>query len=143
MFEIAKTGSGYASTPTTLVSFNGTNGEDPDAGLIADAAGDLFGTTVSGGANGDGTVFEIAKTGSGYASTPTTLVSFNGTNGDGPYAGLIADAAGDLFGTTADGWGERRWHGVRDRQDRQRLRQHADHTVPASTAPTGKTRWPV
>ena len=81
MFEIAKTASGYASTPTTLVSFNGTNGADPVGGLIADANGDLFGTTDSGGANGDGTVFEIAKTAGGYASTPTTLVSFNGTNG--------------------------------------------------------------
>ena len=70
-----------APTLTTLVSFNGTDGDNPHAGLIADAAGDLFGTTRGGGANGDGTVFEIAKTGSGYASTPTTLVSFNGTNG--------------------------------------------------------------
>ena len=51
----------------------------PYAGLIADAAGDLFGTTYGGGANGDGTVFEIAKTAGSYASTPTTLVSFNGT----------------------------------------------------------------
>ena len=64
---------------TTLVGFNGANGAAPDAGLIADAAGDLFGTTSEGGANGDGTVFEIAKTGGSYASTPTTLVSFNGT----------------------------------------------------------------
>ena len=54
-----------------------------------------------GGANGDGTVFEIAKTAHGYASTPTTLVSFNGTNGAYPYGSLIADANGDLFGTTA------------------------------------------
>jgi len=81
VFEIARTGGGYASTPTTLVSFNGTNGWQPHAGLMADAAGDLFGTTTSGGANGDGTVFEIAKTSGGYASTPTTLVSFNGANG--------------------------------------------------------------
>jgi uncharacterized repeat protein (TIGR03803 family) len=43
--------------------------------LIADHNGDLFGTTTGGGANGFGTVFEIAKTASGYASTPTTLVS--------------------------------------------------------------------
>jgi uncharacterized repeat protein (TIGR03803 family) len=88
---------------TTLVSFNGSNGAGPVAGLIADAAGDLFGTTYLGGANGDGTVFEIAKTGSGYASTPTTLFSFNGTNGTNPVSSLIADAAGDLFGTTLYG----------------------------------------
>jgi uncharacterized repeat protein (TIGR03803 family) len=103
VFEIAKTASGYASTPTTLVSFNGTNGAGPNGGLIADAAGNLFGATGGGGAYGDGTVFEIAKTASGYASTPTTLVSFNGTNGAGLKSSLIADAHGDLFGTTFEG----------------------------------------
>ena len=79
VFEIVKTAHGYASTPTTLVSFNGTDGTNPRASLIADAHGDLFGTTAIGGVNGDGTVFEIAKTANGYASTPTTLVSFNGS----------------------------------------------------------------
>src|ERR1019366_6979488 len=103
VFEITYTGGSYASTPTTLVNFNGTNGNSPYAGLIADAAGDLFGTTQTGGANNDGTVFEIAKTGGSYASTPTTLVNFNGTNGNGQEAGLITDAAGDLFGTTQQG----------------------------------------
>ncbi len=103
VFEIAKTAGGYASTPTTLLSFNGTNGNQPQGGLIADAAGDLLGTTSGGGAHGNGTVFEIAKTAGGYASTPTTLVSFNGTDGSAPYAGVIADSAGDLFGTTLQG----------------------------------------
>jgi hypothetical protein len=102
VFEIAKTASGYASSPTTLVSFNGTDGNDPGGNLIADANGDLFGTTDLGGA-GNGTVFEIVKTGSTYASTPTVLVSFNGTNGANPQGSLIADANGDLFGTTSAG----------------------------------------
>ena len=61
MFEIAKTAHGYASTPTTLVSFNGTDGGSPFGGLIADAHGDLFGTTIANEFN-SGTVFEIAKT---------------------------------------------------------------------------------
>ncbi len=108
VFEIAKTSTGYASTPTTLVTFNGSNGETPYAGLLADAAGDLFGTTSYGGTNNAGTVFEIAKIGGTYAGTPTTLVSFNDTEvanqiPPGPAAGLIADAAGDLFGTTEGG----------------------------------------
>jgi hypothetical protein len=102
VFEVVKTAHGYASTPTTLVSFNGANGQLPAAGLIADAHGDLFGTTSGGGAS-PGTVFEVVKTAHGYASTPTTLVNFNGTNGYAPLAGLIADAHGDLFGTTAAG----------------------------------------
>ena len=53
---------GYASTPTTLVSFNGSNGYDPVA-LIADADGDLFGTTSVGGMYGEGNVFEITASG--------------------------------------------------------------------------------
>jgi hypothetical protein len=66
--------------------------------LIADAHGDLFGTTAYGGPYAAfGTAFEIAKTG------PTTLVNFNGANGSNPFSGLIADAHGDLFGTTVGG----------------------------------------
>jgi uncharacterized repeat protein (TIGR03803 family) len=55
----------------TLVNFNGTNGADPEAGLITDITGDLFGTTQAGGTNNLGTVFEIPKTTSGYPASPT------------------------------------------------------------------------
>ena len=75
--------------------------------------------------------------------TLTTLVSFNGTNGSEPSSGLIADAAGDLFGTTYVGGAHRLWHGVRDRQDRQRLRQHADHTGQLQRRRRGNPVWPV
>ena len=102
-----------AQTLNTLVTFGGSNGAIPeDRGrLIADAHGNLFGTTGFGGASsactgGCGTVFEIkvdSTTATGYASTPTTLVSFNGTDGSFPDAGLIADANGNLFGTTEGG----------------------------------------
>jgi uncharacterized repeat protein (TIGR03803 family) len=107
VFEIAKTATGYASAPTVLVSFcaqpNCTDGRFPEAGLIADAAGNLFGTTARGGATGDGMVFKVAKTATGYASAPTVLVSFLGREAKFPVAGLIADAAGNLFGTTREG----------------------------------------
>ena len=104
MFEIKKTAAGYASTPTTLVSFNNRDGANPDGSLIADANGDLFGTTSEGGSEDGGTVFEIKRTAAGYATTPTTLVSFaGGADGAQPVAGLIADANGDLFGTTHGG----------------------------------------
>ena len=107
IFEIVNNGTPaapiYASTPTTLVSFDGANGQYLYGGLIADANGDLFGTTERGGASGDGTLFEIAKTVSGYANAPTTLINFNGGDGQYPVAGLIADAHGDLFGTTSGG----------------------------------------
>jgi uncharacterized repeat protein (TIGR03803 family) len=112
VFLIAKTPEGYASTPTTVVSFNGVDGANPSASLIADAAGNLFGTTFYGGSsssctplltNGCGTVFKIDKTAEGYASTPTILVNFNLANGAYPSAGLIADSRGNLFGMTEKG----------------------------------------
>ncbi len=104
VFELTPQLSG-SWTETVLYRFcsqsNCADGASPRAGLIADAAGNLFGTTAGGGAHGYGAVFEIAETGTGYASTPITLVSFTGgSDGEGPQAGLIADAAGDLFGTT-------------------------------------------
>jgi uncharacterized repeat protein (TIGR03803 family) len=69
------------------------------AGLVEDSHGNLFGTTLSGGASNDGTVFEVAA-GSG---TVTTVASFNGTDGSGPQGGLVIDQNGDLFGTTEHG----------------------------------------
>jgi uncharacterized repeat protein (TIGR03803 family) len=93
----------YASNPTTLVTFNGPNGSLPNGEVIMDGAGNLFGTTTNAGQYGFGTVFEIAKTDQGYASTPTTLVNFNNANGSRPQGPLFADAAGTLFGTTIYG----------------------------------------
>ncbi len=61
-------------------SFNGTNGAVPIGALIMDGSGNLYGTTIGGGASGEGTVFELAK----GSSTITTLASFNGTNGAKP-----------------------------------------------------------
>jgi uncharacterized repeat protein (TIGR03803 family) len=95
VFEIAH----GSNSVTTLASFHGANGSLPDGGVILDAAGNLYGTTFSGGANGYGTIFEIAA----GSSTITTLASFNGINGADAYAGLTLDAAGNLYGTTEDG----------------------------------------
>ncbi len=84
---------------TTLATFNGTNGDSADAGLIVDASGNLFGTTAQGGANGYGTVFEVAA----GTHALTTLATFNVTNGAFPEAGLIVDVSGNLYGTTWQG----------------------------------------
>ena len=67
-----------AATPptlTTLVSFSGANGTVPAGSLIADASGDLFGTTVLGGANGDGSVFEIVNNNAGSPGFWRTTMS--------------------------------------------------------------------
>ena len=127
VFEIANTASGYASTSTILVSFNGTNGSQPAGNLISDATGDLFGTTVAGGASGKGTVFEIPKTATGYASIPTTLASFSGANGGTLWGSLIADATGNLFGTTSSGGANNGGTAFEIVQDCHRLRQHTHH----------------
>ena len=109
VFEVPYIDRSYASTPTTLVSFNASYsgykgaGGGSVGGLVADAAGNLFGTTVGGGKNQDGTVFEIAKTNGSYANTPTTLVSFDGSNGKAPRGSLMLDQSGNLFGTTSFG----------------------------------------
>jgi hypothetical protein len=111
VFEIVKTADGYASTPALLYSFcplpNCADGRTP-TDLIVDANGNLFGITQSGGSSNGGTVFEIAKTVDGYASTPTVLFSFCSPrlpNCDFFPDGLIVDANGNLFGTTAAGAG--------------------------------------
>jgi uncharacterized repeat protein (TIGR03803 family) len=75
------------------------NGSFPQTGVIADAAGNLYGTTFFGGASGDGTVFKLDIN----TDTLSTLAVFDGTNGASPLAGLFADSAGNLFGTTSGG----------------------------------------
>ena len=97
---------------TTLVSFNGANGTQPQGGLVFDIFGNLFGTTTAGGPGGDGTAFELSGTGH---ETLTTLTSFNRGNGASPFSGLaFFNAAepfipglpyftGQLFGTTETG----------------------------------------
>jgi uncharacterized repeat protein (TIGR03803 family) len=83
---------------TTLYAFTGGDGANPGLGLIADPAGNLYGTTGGGGASGQGTVFQLDPSGN-----LTVLHSFTGGDGSHPRAGLIADAAGNLYGTTITG----------------------------------------
>jgi uncharacterized repeat protein (TIGR03803 family) len=96
----------WAASHQILHSFN-PNGVDaayPEAGLIADAAGNRYGTTINGGAYNVGAVFEISpKQGGGW--TETVLYSFNNNGRDGtiPLDGVIFDASGNLYGTTSEG----------------------------------------
>jgi uncharacterized repeat protein (TIGR03803 family) len=103
VFELMANG-----TKKTLYTFLGGNdGRDPAAGLLMDSAGNLFGTTALGvggpncpnGSAGCGTVFEVAPDG-----TETILYAFQGA-GDGsiPLGNLIADSAGNLYGTASYG----------------------------------------
>jgi len=73
------------------------DGAEPVSGLIEDAAGNLYGTTVVGG-TGYGTVFKIDPNGN-----ETVLHAFNGKDGSLPFGGLIIDPDGNLYGTTNGG----------------------------------------
>ncbi|MGB9198564.1 MAG: choice-of-anchor tandem repeat GloVer-containing protein [Terriglobales bacterium] len=97
VFKLTASGS-----ETILHSFeaNGTDGIYPNAGLVFDKKGNLYGTTGTGGAYGYGTVFELAPSGA-----ETILHSFNdnGTDGTNPEAGLVLGKKGALYGTTVSG----------------------------------------
>jgi uncharacterized repeat protein (TIGR03803 family) len=107
VFEIEKTPTGYASTPTTIASFTDADGKlniNRPKSLIVDANGSLFGTTDPSSANSGGVVFEIQRTQNGYVSTPQIVADFNGgANGVGLGASLAVDSSGNLFGTTQTG----------------------------------------
>jgi len=81
------------------------DGQMPVAGLVMDAAGNLYGTTFHGGRDDAGVAFELAKNGSGW--TYKVLHQFcalsNCTDGGSPWANLIVDVHGNLFGTTSGG----------------------------------------
>ena len=91
-------------TESVLHSFTGgAHGRYPLAGLIFEKAGNLYGTTLDGGADGLGVVFKLTPSPDG-TWTESVLHSFTGgANGAYPYAGLIFDAAGNLYGTTYAG----------------------------------------
>lgn len=91
------------STLATLHSFDGADGTYPQgAGLIQATDGNFYGTTQSGGTNGDGTVFKITPSG-----TLTTLYSFcsqaDCADGEDPEAGLVQATDGNFYGTTQSG----------------------------------------
>ncbi len=101
VFEV--TGGGTLTTLYTFCSqINCTDGAEPEAGLVQATNGNFYGTTVVGGANGNGTIFEITP-----AGQLTTLYSFCSQTGcpDGanPEAELVQGTDGNLYGTTTYG----------------------------------------
>jgi uncharacterized repeat protein (TIGR03803 family) len=85
---------------TTIHAFNFADGSRPRGRLHADAAGNLYGTTVAGGAIGYGTTFKLDAS-NNFALT--TLASFGGLNGAYLEGGVIADSAGNFYGTASAG----------------------------------------
>ncbi len=107
VFELSPPASvGGAWTETVLHTFQATSSSDgasPEAGLLFDSAGNLYGTTVYGGTNDLGTVFELMPPSQpGGTWTESILYSFGQGAGDGvnPSSQLIFDQQGNLYGTT-------------------------------------------
>lgn len=91
-----------AYSRTTIYRFSGPDGYWPFGELTFDRAGNIFGTTTNGGPLSGGTVFELVRNGSQW--TQSVIYSFDGVSGGNqPWAGVIFDPAGNLYGTTNTG----------------------------------------
>jgi uncharacterized repeat protein (TIGR03803 family) len=104
IFRLSPGKSGW--TKKVLFTFtpdnSATEGNVPTGGLMLDAAGNIYGTTIQGGTYGLGTVFELVPGAKGKYEEQV-LWNFNGTDGGGPQGSLILDGAGNLYGTTVNG----------------------------------------
>src|ERR1700727_3349904 len=114
VFELSP-GSGGTWTETVLHPFTGdANGGRLFAGLVQDAAGNLYGATTDGGnlsaciggdypGEGCGVVFKLSRDSAGHWKETVLYTFSGGADGAIPYATLILDAAGNLYGTTQYG----------------------------------------
>jgi uncharacterized repeat protein (TIGR03803 family) len=100
VFELTPSGSGW--TESVLYTFSGFgNGLYPAAGVIFDPAGNLYGTTAGGGQGGNGTVYQLTPSGSGWTEKAIYIFQ-GGTDGSYPHASLVLDPAGKLYGTNLE-----------------------------------------
>ncbi len=104
-FELTPSGAGY--TENVIHSFgSGTDGENPQSGVVLDTAGNVYGTTIFGGTGNEcldtcGMVYQLMPSNGGWVEN--VLVNFDGTNGNYPDGNLIIDASGNLYGTATAG----------------------------------------
>jgi len=106
LFEVSPKPGAKGWTEKVLHNFNndGTDGCSPNGSLVLDGAGNLYGTTTFGGAGGGGTVFELTPARGGvWTDQILHSFSYNGTDGNTPWSGLIFDPARNLYGTTTSG----------------------------------------
>jgi uncharacterized repeat protein (TIGR03803 family) len=95
-FELSVSGS--TGTLVWSDSFDNPSGWEPEGQLLQATQGNFYGTTVRGGANTEGEIFEVTSTG-----TLTVFHDFDSTDGDEPVAGLIQATDGNFYGTTYAG----------------------------------------
>ncbi len=107
VFELSPVTGGWQETVIyNFCSSTGcVDGNGPDGGVVIDAKGNLYGTAEFGGTKGLGVVFELSPSASGW--TETVLYNFcqqrGCADGDEPFAKMIMDSAGNLYGTTSIG----------------------------------------
>jgi uncharacterized repeat protein (TIGR03803 family) len=101
VFKMTPSGGGW--TLTTIYNFQGgVDGAVPITELKFDRAGSLYGTTAYGGSTGNGNVFRLVRSGSGWSEE--TIYSFlGGVNGWAPQGGVVLDSAGNVYGGTTSG----------------------------------------
>jgi uncharacterized repeat protein (TIGR03803 family) len=104
VFQLAP-GANGTWTHTVLYRFSGKDGAYP-GGLIFDVAGNLYGTTLAGGPHNAGVAYQLRPEAS-RKWKEKTLHNFGGKDGKTPNPSLISDAAGNLYGTTQLGGGEK------------------------------------
>ncbi len=99
VFKLSPSGGGWQES--VLHSFGAPgDGNGPEAGVVFDSQGNLYGTTIDGGANAKGMVYELVSTGSGWTIDDLHDV---GIEGKSLYAGVIFDQTGNLYGATLFG----------------------------------------
>ncbi len=85
---------------STLYNFDGADGQAPRGTLVLDAAGNIYGTTAVGGTNDMGTAYELSPPVSGQTTWQHTILTSFDSGGNYPYAGMVFDKSGHLYGTT-------------------------------------------
>jgi uncharacterized repeat protein (TIGR03803 family) len=98
-------GYSWAGSDHILYNFNGYTGDGyyPESALVADAKGNLYGTTYQGGANGYGSVFELSPSGGGWKEKILYSFAASGDGHNPQYSPLLIDKSGNIYGTTAYG----------------------------------------
>ncbi len=110
VFRMAPSQGGW--TYGIMYSFNGTpDGANPEGSVTLDQAGNVYGPTFWGGTgslpgcegHGCGTVYQLSPSGSGWTEAVLHSFGTTGSDGEAPFAGLLRDSAGNLYGTTVGG----------------------------------------
>jgi uncharacterized repeat protein (TIGR03803 family) len=100
VYKLTHSGSGW--TESVIHNFGAPgDGIEPLHGVVFDTRGNLYGTTSFGGTNNNGAVFQLVPSGSGWTENILVSFSLSGSAGGIPFAGLLIDQSGNLYGATS------------------------------------------